>query len=437
MTFGAMISVRVLMCVLRDEFSRNRLDCTRYPGDSCVNGTWKRLTAGVPWGNCYLEEGSPLCTYPSERWYHQAQVFPDDTMLIYGGFGPLCQDYCDDMWLFHFLNNSWTRLESHESESYGPGKRFSFSSAVSGFKMYVFGGYRLWHGFADPNSAANDWSDVSQYPAGGYLNDLWVYDKNLCTWKNITEELLCPDVSSIDEAVVDAMGEVECTLTWPPGRAGHTSVLYDDAIYIHGGYRTFFPYPTTTEVGAGRGRAVGTGIGFKPYPTHPYFLNDFWRYNLTTRQWCHILPTYRGSRKKGIKERDIPEARMGHSMVVVRDILVLFGGYSTNYYFDDTWQYSIGAWQLFRVTFDCRSLISNAAGNRWRKQTAFVHPRYPSSCTDDLWERKQSHSGMYDAYIPPNDMFSSDSFNKELFYGTKTVSLRNKAILTLYPHACV
>lgn len=49
--------------------------------------------------------------------------------------------------------------------------------AYDGVSMMVFGGHRLWHGFATDNSEANSWSSYAEYPKGGYLQDLWVYTK--------------------------------------------------------------------------------------------------------------------------------------------------------------------------------------------------------------------------------------------------------------------
>lgn len=43
--------------------------------------------------------------------------------------------------------------------------------------MMVFGGHRLWHGFATHNAEANSWASFDEYPEGGYLGDLWVYTK--------------------------------------------------------------------------------------------------------------------------------------------------------------------------------------------------------------------------------------------------------------------
>jgi hypothetical protein len=41
----------------------------------------------------------------------------------------------------------------------------------------VFGGHRLWHGFSSANSEANNWASYEERPAGGFLNDLWLYVK--------------------------------------------------------------------------------------------------------------------------------------------------------------------------------------------------------------------------------------------------------------------
>ena len=46
-------------------------------------------------------------------------------------------------------------------------------------KMAIFGGHRLWQGYSPENSYLNDWSSYITRPAGGYLNDLWIYTKYL------------------------------------------------------------------------------------------------------------------------------------------------------------------------------------------------------------------------------------------------------------------
>ncbi|KAJ0396220.1 hypothetical protein P43SY_001509 [Pythium insidiosum] len=370
------------------------INCTRYADDSCLDKTWTLRRAGAEWGGCKIVFGARVCSHPSERWFHRAEVFQDDSMLVYGGFSAFCEDFCDDMWLFDFTDNSWTEMMEIGNAAFGPGKRFKFSSVVIGFKMYVFGGFRLWHGFAHENSVENDWSDVSRYPRGGYLNDLWVYDKLANKWTNVTEKVVCPRLTLLQEL---ERIDVECVLSWPPGRAGHASVAVRDAIYIHGGYRTFFPYPSTTGAGAGRGTLSVRGTGFTPYPTHPYYLDDLWKFNLTTGVWSREL----------VDEGFTPPPRVDHTLVEARGVVFLFGGYISNYYFDDTWQY-------------------NVSDIHWRQLKTFVHARYPPRCTDDLENRKLEHSGNYGPFVvPPSvpDDLNGYYFIKERHYGTLKFSV--------------
>jgi hypothetical protein len=241
------------------------------------------------------------------------------------------------------------------------------------------------------HSIENDWNDFSQYPKGGYLNDIWEYNKDTNTWRNLTETLSCPDIPG---AKAD---EIVCSLYWPEGRAGHASVVYNGEIYIHGGYRTFFPYPSTSGRGAGRGTMTIREGGFTPYPTHPYYLQDMWKLNLTSGKWEEIFP---------LEGNMPPPPRTEHVMVAANDSFILFGGYVTNFYFDDTWQYNISA-------------------NRWFEQKEFVHAMYPVSCTDDLEDRKLEHSGLYGPHIPKKPYVEDDGyiFNKEKHYGSTKYSV--------------
>lgn len=78
---------------------------------------------------------------------------------------------------FDFGNNSWTEVAEINNPRFGPGKRWKFSSVTDGLNMYIFGGFRIWHGFSAQNSKANAWEDFSVYPRGGYLDDLWIFNR--------------------------------------------------------------------------------------------------------------------------------------------------------------------------------------------------------------------------------------------------------------------
>jgi hypothetical protein len=351
------------------------MDCERWADYAC-NGTdytWAPLDTGSINGGCRIVMGVEVCTHPSERWLHRAEIFQDSTMLIYGGFSHRCEDYCDDMWRFNFGDNSWTeimplgRLLPKDQQIHGPGKRWMSSTVGDGKRMYFFGGHRLWHGFAEQNSEDNFWKSFEQYSKGGYLDDIWIYDNeegdSTKSWR--TREKL---VSTYDDPG-DPYTERHRNRTavhWPDGRCGHTSVLHDHYLYIFGGYRTFFPYPSTDSAGAGQ-KISGSKRGFTPYHSYKFYMNDLWRFDLrepgtclTCGYWEELVPP------EGAK---VPDPRVGHAMVRAHNIIYLYGGYADNYYYDDTWQYNI-------------------TSNRWLHQTQFVHALFPENCTDSLEHRQ-------------------------------------------------
>ena len=96
-------------------------------------------------------------------------MFDDSTMLVYGGFSQRCGDYCDDLWAFDVRDNTWMEIYEVGKFAFGeaPGKRSRFSLVSDGQRypcptaleeqnqdeiecgrFYIFGGFRLWHGFA-------------------------------------------------------------------------------------------------------------------------------------------------------------------------------------------------------------------------------------------------------------------------------------------------
>jgi hypothetical protein len=280
-----------------------------------------------------------------------------------------------------FRDNSWTQiyqLGKNEPQAgvsdpppVNPGKRVRFSLIGDGIVMYMFGGFRLWQGFAPENSQHNNWEDYNTYAKGGYLDDLWMYDKAEGSWQNYSKQESCYEDPGKAWAQRD---KARCTVHWPTGRAGHVSVLDRDLFYVHGGFRTYFPYPNTHSEGSLAGVSSSGVNGFTPFPTHPFYLDDMWRFNLTSGFWVNLKPFSKKS----------PAARMSHIMVLSGIHLIVFGGYRSNFHFGDTWHYNI-------------------TSNRWIEQTQFVHAYYPAACTDDLAHRQvrgekmdaEWHSGQY------------------------------------------
>ena len=371
----------------------------------CRDETWQELNYGARRGGCRYVLGREVCTHPSERWRHGASMFDDSTMLIYGGFSQRCEDYCDDLWSFDVRDKSW--MEIYEVGKFGqgeaPGKRWRFSLVSDGARyacpealeeqnedqiecgrFYIFGGCRLWHGFARDNSEDNRWSSNEELPDGGYMDDLWVYNKRLLKadepmptssaglgiWKNYTGRATCVDEPGETWELRDAQN---CEVAWPTARAGHASALdtKNGGVYVFGGYTTFFPYLSTDGPGSGWGAAAKPNAkGFIPFPDYPYYLDDLWVYNLTTGFWTELIPL----------STDTPAPRTDMSMLLdmgycrepppaddgmcFGPMLIVFGGFNGSHHFDDT------------GLFDTRR-------TRWLEKRRLVHPLWPSGCTDD------------------------------------------------------
>lgn len=157
------------------------LNCERWSDTGCVNKGWRVVDPGARLAGCYVDEqGVEWCTHPSERYDHTTAILPNGTLLIYGGFSDKCGDYCSDVWTFDIAAceaNVTCKWVPHGALGRaGPGNRWRAATVFDGHKMYMYGGMRMWQGFAQANSVQNLWSDYTQFPKGGFLDDLWALD---------------------------------------------------------------------------------------------------------------------------------------------------------------------------------------------------------------------------------------------------------------------
>ena len=231
-------------------------------------------------------------------------MIDSSTMVVYGGYSQECEDYCDDVWAFNFDTLEWKRV----SVSSEPGKRWKFSmvSVVRDSevdeknRIIVFGGHRLWHGFASDNSQENRWESTESYPEGGYLNDLWFLEKQSRNdIENITETWMWTKVDP-KESCIPAPGiawkdrnNVRCEVYWPQKRAGHAATFDKERnrVWIHGGYSVHYPYPSSTASGSGIGVKGLREKGFIPFGSQSYFLDDLWYFDILKGIWTRIKPS--------------------------------------------------------------------------------------------------------------------------------------------------
>lgn len=263
-------------------------DCLRYADLACANDGWRILHAGMTFGGCNGEDGEYTCITPSERHGHGASMIDDTTLAIYGGYSHECEDYCDDLWFFDLVSLEWTKQE--HSSGY-PGKRWEFSmisnysndDASNNASIFVFGGHRLWHGFSSDNNVENRWQSRELLPEGGYLNDLWVFSNS--TWSKVEGKETCVDAPGL---TWESRNDEHCQVYWPKARSGHSAVFDSErnGFWIHGGYATYYPYPTSKDSGSGFG--VNTLLGREHtaiHPTYQFYLDDLWFYDIESGYW--------------------------------------------------------------------------------------------------------------------------------------------------------
>ena len=359
------------------------LSCKRWDDLSCRYDGWTNVFPNTRYGGCkiYTDAISTemRCTSPTERYGHAAAVYGEvlDTglMFVYGGFSQFCEDYCSDMWVYYFNSSVWEQIPDREKDRLEPtidgirtgvmrepGRRWKFAQIQTVTKLFLFGGHRLWHGFHPSNSLSNHWENTGDFnPKGGYLSDMWYLNLERGEWSQIKPKRKCfPDPGR----KWSERKRVSCEELWPKGRAAGTFAYVKEAggesLYLFGGFNAHFPYPHLLSVGAGRGTAfIRQNLGPRPFPTHNYYLNDFWKYNISSGYWVELKPP--GA---------TPRGRMGAVMVPAGNILILHGGYRSNYQYESMWLY-------------------DTLKGTWREKMDFVHPLYPKNCTDDFGEQNQ------------------------------------------------
>ena len=285
------------------------LECTRFADLPCVNDGWRVLHAGNKFGGCkgqVLDRNNNTCDTPFARWGHGAIMSDNNTMLIYGGYSQECEDYCDDMWMFDLNLLGWRKVEMN-STHLTPSQRWRFSfdrindmdnnDSDHNNVALLFGGHRLWHGFASENSEDNMWESFDTYQRGGYMNDMWILSYRLDLTPNETDSWIWSKVNA-KETCLPSPGltwkernDIVCQTFWPRERSGHASVFdkVRNGLWIHGGFTSQYPYPSSSSAGSAKGvLEQRRKKGFIPFASHSYFLNDLWFYNVTDGYWKQL-----------------------------------------------------------------------------------------------------------------------------------------------------
>uniref|UniRef100_A0A1I7UWE9 Kelch domain-containing protein 3-like n=1 Tax=Caenorhabditis tropicalis TaxID=1561998 RepID=A0A1I7UWE9_9PELO len=199
---------------------------------------------------------------PPSRDGHTAVVW-NNQMFVFGGFEEDMQRFSQETYVFNFSTSTWREL--HTTDSPPLWRDFHTASVINGI-MYIFGGRsdhqgqvgdeHLFHSTHDLydatlmalNLSTGVWSkptveDNGTRPGGRRSHSTWVFDDKMFMFggylgtRNVHyNELYCYNPESSSWSVIDVRG------TYPTARRRHCSVVSNGKVYLFGGT---MPNPAT------------------------------------------------------------------------------------------------------------------------------------------------------------------------------------------------
>lgn len=288
-----------------------------------------------PYAEPNLENGvnRPARELPSGRHEHQVALVLNrltgerDTLVMFGGYSIDCVDYCEDLWHYNIPRSKWVKITNFTKTV--PARRWKHAMVDYEDVVFMFGGHGQRVSPPLPGQAriAHEiYDDRTRYDPNDplYFDDLWSYNVTEREWSHLKP--FC--VTCKNETEVD--GTAERDVFGPRGRHSPSLAAHGEALYLFGGYA----YGGTTNF-------VGiypTGIS-TDYPSlsTKYYMNDFWKYNITFNTWEELKPHPRYPIR--------PSPRFGHAAAISikgsQVVMLVYGGYTWNDEIGDLWYYNI------------------------------------------------------------------------------------------------
>lgn len=194
--------------------------------------------------------------FPCPRSLHAGCLW-GDKLLVFGGYDG--HSRLNDIYSYNFTSGRWNRLETRDG--FQPTPRDRHSAVVYENYFIIFGGF-------------DGLSNLR-------VNSLYQYDIRAFKWQ-----------------------EMLTTGTIPSPRHSHLSIVYQDAMYIFGGY-------------------------------DGNYCNDLTRLDLKTKVWSLVTTT-----------GECPSGRYRNSCVVYRDVMIVHGGHDGSMHLPDTYifNFSTSVW---------------------------------------------------------------------------------------------
>jgi len=325
------------------------------PGAKCeYHMTCFDWTGLRPYSEALSIRGSNVKTReaPSGRYYHGSALVEGvdgrrNLMIMFGGYGVDCTDYCADTWHYDVEHNVWQKIREEELMSGWPARRWKMGMTNYKDTVIMFGG----HGMRLPysqNCETENPNEICDGP-GAYngqdplfFDDLWMYNATQKLWQPLTDAA-CP---KCDEDGVESDGSQEIDINGPRGRHSPSMVTYKDSVIMFGGYAfgglsTFQTRYPTLDI-----------LGGYPSLTGKYYLDDLWQYNVTENSWEQIHPLSKDVYDDD-KYRRKPQPRYGHTASLSEkdghSVMLVYGGVTWDDEVGDLWQFNISSKAWLKV----------------------------------------------------------------------------------------
>ena len=287
-----------------ENFTNETVDVSRLPNDDPPE------FYDFGFGNDTLDMYMPKKQVTQVKRHSHTTIYYDNKMVVFGG-STGSNVNVNDVLEFDLTTNVWKDISP--STGTKPNGRQYPTSIYYNNKMVVFGGYS----------------------GSSYKNDVWEFDLTTNIWKNISPS----------------------TGTKPNGRAGHTSIYYNNKMVVFGG-STDSSYKNDVwefDLTDNSWNKINDGSGDDANPpTAPnkrhghasiYYnnkmvvfggytgsnVNDVWEFDLTTNVWKYISPS------TGTK----PNGRRYHTSIYYNNKMVVFGGSTDSSYKNDVWEFDL------------------------------------------------------------------------------------------------
>eukprot|EP01132_Coremiostelium_polycephalum_P000610 gene610-758_t len=312
----------------------------------------------------------------SPRVCHSAVVHKN-SMFVYGGHLPDChtfiKDVKNDIYSYNFETRKWLKIETNGKPL--PNKT-EHSAVVYKGSMYIFGGY---------SGKEQSYLDVS------------IYKLNLDTMTGET---------------IEGTGEK------PAGRSAHIAAVWNDYMYIFGGwdgndtnnefYRFHFPSAVWERVrGKGPLPPQIRSHSATVYKDYLYIIGGYgpnghtefpYSYNLLENEWVPL-----------IDNRDGPCSRSRLRTVAYGDALWCLGGWNRTSYYNDLWRFSLESrtWKKIQSRFDLKGIGQHSLVTY--KNQMYIYGGYNPSTSSPQGELYTYMVGIPDEEIMNLEKISEDS----------------------------